>query len=299
MNTHFGDRALNSRTEFAHNLWMTSPAVDIYQYLNYRVFLLDFYRVEKTRGRGFSYRAFARRAGFAAPNYLKLVIEGARNLTPSGSARVSAACRLVGEESSYFVTLVRFNDARATDERQQYYQQLSGFRGYRKAHRLELQHAAYHSNWYIAAIHELALRHDFRSDATWIAAQLVPAITKKQATQALDVLNALGLLSCGEDGETIRPHPIVSTGPEAQGVHIATYHCEMMRRAESAIDLFPASQRDLSSLTLCLDRQGLSELKRRLQTFRQEILAFASTQSDPKQVIQLNLQLFPLSKEEK
>jgi microcystin degradation protein MlrC len=51
--------------------------IDVFQYLDYRVFLADFYRAKKRSG--FSYRAFSRAAGLGAPNYLKLVMDGDRN----------------------------------------------------------------------------------------------------------------------------------------------------------------------------------------------------------------------------
>ncbi|MGD8861084.1 MAG: hypothetical protein PVI30_13845 [Myxococcales bacterium] len=49
----------------------------------------------------------------------------------------------------YFCDLVRFNQAASPSERSALYRRLTGFRGYRDVHRLELEHAAYHANWYI------------------------------------------------------------------------------------------------------------------------------------------------------
>ena len=59
--------------------------IDVFQYLDYRVFLADFYRTKKRSG--FSYRAFSRAAGLGAPNYLKLVIAGKRNMSQETAAR--------------------------------------------------------------------------------------------------------------------------------------------------------------------------------------------------------------------
>ena len=54
----------------------------MFRYLDYRTFLADFYAAKKKRG--FSFRAFSRAAGLGAPNYLKLVISGERNLLALG-----------------------------------------------------------------------------------------------------------------------------------------------------------------------------------------------------------------------
>jgi uncharacterized protein (TIGR02147 family) len=53
--------------------------VDVFRYRDYREFLGAFYAQKKQSG--LSYRGFARAAGLGAPNYLKLVIEGKRNLS--------------------------------------------------------------------------------------------------------------------------------------------------------------------------------------------------------------------------
>jgi uncharacterized protein (TIGR02147 family) len=137
--------------------------IDVFDYLDYRAFLRDFYTEGKTR-RSLSFRAFSRRAGLKSTNYLKLVMDGDRNLAPNMAERFAAACGLEDEEKSYFVELVRFNQAQTSTHRNEAYTRLSGFRRYQKAHKLDLAHAAYHASWYIPAIRELAARSDFVAD---------------------------------------------------------------------------------------------------------------------------------------
>jgi uncharacterized protein (TIGR02147 family) len=51
------------------------------EYLDYRVFLKDFYEAKKERSQDFSYRVFARKAEINSPSHFKLVVDGKRNLT--------------------------------------------------------------------------------------------------------------------------------------------------------------------------------------------------------------------------
>src|ERR1700742_3239126 len=88
--------------------------IDVFRYLDYRSYLADLYAAKKKRG--FSYRAFSRAAGLGAPNYLKLVIEGKRNLTPPMAARFAAACGLAGDAADYFQQLVAFNQASSSEQ---------------------------------------------------------------------------------------------------------------------------------------------------------------------------------------
>lgn len=268
----------------------------VYAYLDYRAFLRDHYAAKKAASRAFSYRAFSKRAGVASPNYLKLVIEEARSLSPKMAERFAHACGLDPDASSYFVHLVAFNQAKTSTERAQAYDKLTGFQRYRQAHKLEIAHAAYYSDWYMPAIRELAASQQFREDPEWIADTLVPKITPLQARQALEVLVDLGLLVRSAAGRLEQADALVSTGPETRGLHIAAFHRAMTQRAIESIDLVPAAERDISSLTLCLGRGGLTKLKERLQRVRRELLELSALESEPEQVVQVNFQLFPLSR---
>jgi len=265
----------------------------VFRYHDYRAFLASYYQAKKPRG--FSYRAFARAAQLGAPNYLQLVINGQRGLTEAMSRRFAETCGLGGDAADYFVVLVAFNQAATNEERNEHYQRLRGFRRYRRAHKLELADAAYHSTWYLPAIRELALSPAFREDPEWIGAMLRPRVKAEDVRQALDTLIALGLLERAEDGKLRQKARVVSTGPETLGMHITNYHAEMMQRATAAMTEVPARERDVSSLTLCLGSRGIGQLKERIQAFRRELLELCETEAEPSQVVQVNFQLFPLS----
>jgi uncharacterized protein (TIGR02147 family) len=276
---------------------MAEPsAIEVFEYLDYRAFLADFYAERKRQARGFSFRAFSRRAGLKSPNYLKLVIDGARNLSPPMAERFAQACGLEGDAARFFVDLVAFNQAATSVEREKQYAKLTGFRRYRQAHKLDVAHAAYYSAWYMPAIRELCAAADFRPDPDWIARQLVPPITRAEANRALETLLELGLVVRRADGSIAQTEALLSTGAETRGLHIASYHRGMMERAMAAIDLVTAAERDISSLTLCLSTGGLRLLKERVQRFRRELLELSAREQDPEQVVQLNFQLFPLTR---
>lgn len=268
--------------------------LDVFRYLDYRKFLADYYTARKPRG--FSYRSFSRAARLGAPNYLKLVIAGQRNLTDAMAARFAEALGMQGEAAAYFCELVRFAQAKNAAARSDSHDRLLGYRRYRRAHKLELAHAAYHSKWYLPAIRELVRHPGFRDDPAWIAEQLWPAIKRSEAKHALAVLLDLGLLVRHDDGTLHQHDAVVSTGPQTHGMHITNYHEEMLRSASRSMQLIPAAQRDISALTLCLGDTGLARIKRRIQEFRRELIELAEAEVSPSQVVQVNLQLFPLSR---
>ena len=271
-------------------------ALNVFSYLDARRFLADYYAAKKSQVSGFSYRAFSRRAGIKSPNYLKLVVDGQRNLTPQMAHRFGAACGLEGDELSYFLDLVAFTQAQGADEKAARYERLARFREHRAIHRMDIASGKYHAHWYIPAVRELAFRSDFRDEPDWVAKQMLPSISEDEAEEALAVLQELGLLTADADGRLRPSDALVSTGPEVKGMHYVQYHRAMMKRASAALEELPNTERDISSVTLCLPPDGIQRMKERLQAFRRELLQMSANETDADQVVQVNLQMFPLSR---
>jgi uncharacterized protein (TIGR02147 family) len=171
-----------------------------------------------------------------------------------------------------------------------------GYKRYREAHRLDASHAEYHACWYVPAIRELVGCDAFQEDARWIANAMLPPIKPSEAASALTLLLKLGLLERDAAGKLRQTSAIVSTGAEVRGVHIVRYHTEMIARAAQSLDRVPAAERDISALTLTVSERGLARLKQRIQEMRRELLSMAESEAERTRVVQLNVQLFPLSR---
>jgi uncharacterized protein (TIGR02147 family) len=273
---------------------MSEPQIDVFAYLDYRAFLRDYYAAKKAH-RGLSYRSLARLIGLKSASYLKHVIDGERNLSEEMALRFASGLKLKGDAQEYFVELVEFNQAQTIESRLRAHQRLRSFARHRQLFPLGAQHADYHSTWFMPAIRELAARPDFEEDPEWIAERLRPKISKREAKHALATLLELGLLVRDAQGRVRQGEGLVTTGAEAQFLHIGVYHQTMMKLAAESIDRFARQDRDISSLTLCLDKEGLREVKERLKAFRRELLELSEVARNPRQVVQINMQLFPLS----
>jgi uncharacterized protein (TIGR02147 family) len=211
--------------------------------------------------------------------------------------RFAATCGLGPEAVDYFEALVAFNQATDNQSRNDSYRRMTSFKRYRRVQKLALGEAAYHSRGYVPAIRELALSKRFRDDPEWISQQLLPPIKETEARAALDILLDLRLLEPGPDGRLRQSTTAVSTGAETMGMHIANYHAEMMQRAAVAMVQIAPQERDISSLTLCLGSEGIANLKHRIQAFRGSLVELAECEREPSQVIQINFQMFPLTRD--
>jgi uncharacterized protein (TIGR02147 family) len=272
------------------------PPVHIFEYVDYRLFLRDFYAAQKAKSRAFSHRAFCKRAGLSSSNYLSLIMKGQRDLSTEMAPRFAKACGLAKREADFFCDLVAYGQAKTTDDKQRWHERLARFRKFREAHRLVGEQTAYHANWFMPAVRELASLAAFREDPAWIAKTLEPPITERQASEALSTLERLGLLARDRAGKLRQVQALVTTGPGPLGHQVFAYHHGMIDLAKRALDRLPREQRDISSLTLCVAESTLPLLKERIREFRRELLQLAELERAPERVVQLNFQMFPLSR---
>lgn len=277
------------------NLAMSNGSTaDVFSHTDYRNFLRALYTERKARGQ--SYRSLAKRAGLSSPSFLKAVIDGQKNLAPTTATRVAIALGLSEDGAEYFRLLVQENQADDATEQRRVRAQLARLRRHQDVQELAAARDAYYREWYFPAIRELATTKSFRADAGWIARTLRPKITVPAAKRALAVLERIGLLRRDASGELCASSQQVTTELEPKSDQVAAFHRAMLERAASALTDIAREERDISSITLCVEPNGLGAFKKRIQQLRRELLDEFDAGASGAQVVQLNLQLFPVSK---
>jgi len=268
----------------------------IFEYEDYRLFLRDMYVHLKSSARHFSFRYFSKRAGFASPNFLKLVIEGKRNISDESIPRFIGALKLTRAEGEFFANLVHFNQARDSQDRAACAREILKSKVYQKIHPIQQAEFAYYANWYYIPVRELVALAEFREDPHWICHRVFPAIAADEAKAALHDLEALGLLVRTPEGRLLQAQKTVSTENEVVSSTVAAYHREMMLKAAESIDAVPRQRREISAACVPISKETAEKIKTMMQEFRQEVLAIASADEAPETIYQLNLQLFPMSR---
>ena len=125
----------------------TGDLPNIYEYDNYRIFLKEVFAALKSINKKYSFRYFARIAGFRSHNTLWNVIEGRSNLSDESVSKISTALKLNREESTYFQNLVALNQSKSSEERAQFSQEIMRSRAYKKTHPLRESQLRYYTRW--------------------------------------------------------------------------------------------------------------------------------------------------------
>ena len=276
---------------------MNPPSV--FDFTDFRLFLKTLFEYKKATVSSFSHRRFAQAAGFASPNFLKLVMDGQRNLTSTSIAKIARGFKLKKAERDYFENLVYMNQAPDHAEKNHYYQKIMAMGASKTIKLLESARYDYFSKWYLPVLRELVLFGNRKSTARDLAERLSPEVREKDVQSALNQLENLGLVSKDENGCWQQSEKILTTGPEVKSLLIANFHHEMIKMADAAIDRYPSDKRDISGVTLSITQKDIPRIKKRIAQFRKAILEEFVCDENPDQVIQINVQMFPLSKTDK
>lgn len=268
----------------------------VFEYMDYRQYLHDFFVEKKRELRFYSYRLFSQRAGFKSPNFLQLVIKGERNLSKQSVYKFSKALGLSRKETDYFENLIFFNQSSTLDEKNFFLEKIMKYRAACDPRKIEEAEFEYYSNWYNPVIREMVEAVDFRDDYKKLGAAVVPAISAADAQKSVELLLRLNFIERSGDGTWHKTAASLSTGPQVRSVAVANYHRAMLQLAGDAIERFKPFERDITSLTLGVSEETRSAMIERLQQLRREFLEMAEEDTRVERVVQLNLQLFPLSR---
>ncbi len=267
----------------------------IFQYLDYRDFLKERFAFLKQTKRNVTHRSLSTKAGFASPNFLKLVMDGNRNLTPDSLPKVCKAFDLNEKECGFFQQLVHFNQAKDFQSKEDAYLKLKQSRQDLSLQHLDHAQMEYLENWYHVAIREMVEFPDFNEDPLWIQQRLGKEIKISDIKKSLVLLESLGLLERNAEGKLKSKQKAVSTGNEIASLAAFRFHQGMISKAKDSLQTTAAEDRDISSLTLALSQEKFLEIKKRLQDFRKEILNIVQDEQAAETVYQLNFQLFNIT----
>jgi uncharacterized protein (TIGR02147 family) len=266
----------------------------VFEYDNYRDFVRDFYLFSKANNKKFSHRLFARLAGFKSSNFIKFIIDKKSNVSTESAENLAKAMKLSGAETDFFINLVHFNQAKSSEEKHRYAQELMGRKTSRKIFPLREAVFNYTSKWYLSVLRGLVGLPGFVEDTQWIAKNIFPSLTEAEVRKGFEDLLKLGLVIRDPAGKLTQTSANIASKDEVAFSSVAQFHRQMMARASESIDRTPREKRDISGMTIGMSPETAAKIKEMTQNFRKEIVEIAAQDENATAVYQLNIQLFPL-----
>ena len=210
----------------------------IYEFINYRTYLQDWYEEKKSQDVKYSYRMLSRMLKSKSPSFLKDVIKGTKNINDDQRDRLIQLMDLNEMEREFFIHLVLLAQSNDPEVRNSSMERISAIRRIEGAERIEGESYRYLSRWYCPAIREMSLQSDFRCDPDWIVARLNPPISRAQVEQALQILTDLDMLEIRSETDFTTKEGSLTTSLQVQGLAVNNYHQQMLRLAQESVGRF-------------------------------------------------------------
>ncbi len=281
-------------------LWDIARTLSVTDYLSYRDYLARVYGLAKSAYVEYSYQKFAEDLGFSATNVLRLIIKGARPLTSKAAVRIALSLKLSGAERRYWTTLVKYANARLPDERSKLFRLLLTYKTRRSPNELSPEQVAFFNDWSNPVVREVALLPDFDGSPEWIKSRITFPLRLEQIKQSLDLLVKLGMMSFDSHLNQYRPiRGQVETPAEVDSLAIVSFHQRMIEISREAITQIDEAERDVRALTMSVPSKKIPELKARIEEWIYEMSRLehdGDSGGDEARVVQINVQMFPLSK---
>jgi uncharacterized protein (TIGR02147 family) len=275
-----------------------SKLPSVYNYSNYRLYLHDYYTARRLENSTYSHRQMAKELGFPSPNFIKLVIDGIRNVGLRSIDRLLQGLRINEKEQNYLQHLIFFSQARTSVEKNYYYGLMYSLRPPAMIKTISTDAYRYYSEWFHCVVRELIVREKAPFDFQTISRKIRPHITVTQLKKSIELLSELGFIRKNESGNYEHASRIIATDREVVSVGIRNYHQKMIDLAKDSIDSVSRDKREISSLTLSISPECGERIKKRIQEFEDEILKMVQDEKNAASIYQLNFQFFPLVQED-
>ncbi|MBR6378637.1 MAG: TIGR02147 family protein [Fibrobacter sp.] len=267
---------------------------DIFEYTGYRQYIADFYAERKVKS-AFTWREFARMAGFSSSVHLKYVSEGRFNLGEEAVARVAKAMGLRENRLDYFRAMVEFDHAGTDNVKKEIFERMLSIASQSNARVIEEDSFRYFESWKNPVLRELAPAMPGAKPLA-LAKACRPKITAAEVSESLNFLVKASLLSKDACGNYVQTDKVVTTGPmEVAPVAVRGLQRQMGEIALDTIEGVPQNERHFSGVTLGITRRAYDKIVAELDACRRKIIEIATTEDETDEVYRLNLQLFPMT----
>jgi uncharacterized protein (TIGR02147 family) len=273
--------------------------------MDYRQYLADFYayrkKLSKRDIRPYSYQMFSAAANIKSPNYLKMIIEGRRNLSGDMILKFAKALALDKAQTEDFRLLVQFTQASDPAERNMFLKELSELRVDQKLKSGEIDQKTWDKvpNWVTWVIYAMVDQDGVKFDTKSIRTLLRGKASEDEIQSAINSLVTTGELKVDESTGELKKSNLPKEAPEEIPVALVRkLQAQLMYLGLESLYQDSPADREFGTLTLSLTKAEFEEVRFKLRQMRKALHkdnAIARSNQKGERVYQLNLQLFPVT----
>ncbi len=252
---------------------------------------MDWFLERKKSPSGFSYEKFSQLAGLGSPNYMKMVIEGKRNLTVANIHQVAAGLHLSFDETQYFEAMTLLGQSKTPAEKSYFKRRLRALKRTKPASSFELKHAHLIAQWYFPAV-VVVLDGCAISEAPTAIKQKT-GLNDRQVAEVLSALRERKML--WEEGGSYKlgfSHFLIHD-TKALSEANKQYLRDQLRLSGELLEKKYSKGPKFYAHTFTISKDSFSTYAEKIDSFIEALTAETNEES-PDEVTQLNIQFFKI-----
>ncbi len=268
----------------------------IFTFTDYRTFLRSHLQKKREDNPNWSLGVWTTKLGLSSKSTLAMIINGHRHPGNKLKKKLTEYFKFNKKELQYFSDLIKLqkseNDPRLSVLLMESMDRINPNGGFRL---LEDKEFSAISNWYYYTIREMVHLEDFREDPKWIAKKLRFKLSQAEITKTIKDLLALNLLSRDENNDLIQTESAITSTSGITSEAIKRNHEQNMDHSKEAIRNIAVDDRYMAGVTLTIREENMDKARELLLQFQEKFIDLMEEKSG-NSTVQLNLQLFPLTK---
>ena len=263
----------------------------VFDYLDYRAYLKDFYEERKSEFAFFSYRMMAESFGLFPSNVFR-ILHGDAHLPSRCQSRALEVLGLTGRSAEYFQLLISYARERSVKARNEILEKALALRDVSRKP-LEEKELAYFDHWWVAVVRALLELTKGRAVPGELAGLVNPPVREEDVRAALALLEDLQLVKKASSGRMLPAETHLTAGGEAKAKAVHRFQRQILSLASESLERFPPQVRDVSTLTLSMDERAYGEIREMIRECRRQIQKRVEESKSPDRVMQLAMAFFP------
>lgn len=265
----------------------------VYDYLDYRDYLRDYYENRKKVSPWYSYKLFGDGVGLDQSQVYR-ILQKQLHISAAARGRFASYLELSGPAQAYFFTLIDFSRARKEAEHRRLFALLLEMRGSSSSLLEENQFGLYQT-WYMPVVRALIGVLDITDDYARIASCLNPPISAEEARKAVKELARLKLVARDRDGVWRLQGKSWSTGSSYSSVQIRRYQAHTFQLIEQSLDRIPKELRDINVVNMGADGAAFADCVAILAEARRQIRDRIERVENPDRILRLATGFIPVA----
>lgn len=260
----------------------------------YRILIKDYYEYKKSLWKSFSYRKFSQKSGFGSPNYIQQVIAGNKSICTNSGERIAQALGMTKLEAQFFTGLILKDNAKSSKAKEEAEKWILASARRLASKDICSAQTEVFKTWYHLLIREMVLLKDFQPDVDYIFNKLGGRLDRAKIEESLQFLIKSGFL-LKEGDRLIVSDPVIDSGDNIFTHDLMqTYHKSVLTMWAKNIKELDREYQELGLLNIPLKKSQISELKKKIREFQDEIIGLVQDEKEADIVVQLGTYLLPV-----